>query len=225
MEFHCAECNERIDLHAPVGFCRKCGEPMCIRCAAHTMPFSKVLESLYNSPLGLFYTRRAINFDLTVCGNCELDYQREKRSAIVKSVGYGAVTSLVVSLTSVIILSIVGGQQIFEFALIVGILSGFLISIPINHHLIEKIETELSPCCPACGKSVVDELVQMDESTRTQQAIYGFHCTCGYTGPLTPIDGLFHFVDKYGPASLGGTGLENAAKFSQQVRSSQSKNP
>ena len=82
-------------------------------------------------------------------------------------------------------------------------------------------EIKLAFACPVCGSNLMNYYLEIAKDQPQGSAVMAnmIACpTCRYNGPRRPYDGLFKFVDKYGPAPLEGTIMGNMAYQSYSIR-------
>jgi|GEM_PF-3431744 len=219
----CKTCNNPINLWGRIGFCARCGSPLCERCSSTTVPLIK--KSTTVIPMIIVTVRKTttLRVGITVCRKClvELDVERRKRKRNSLLYGIGVLVGClaIMGIWGVIIGA---GASGLLLGLCLGAPFAILVFLLASWYLVEHtLDRTLGPFCPVCGNTLTNILLQQAKTrgTGSFQMQNVIMCPyCGYYGPRAPLDGLWRFVDANGTGPLFGSVVESVANRSMHAR-------
>lgn len=212
----CGECRIPVSPWGFIGFCAECGLPLCENCLSTDHKVTSLLKAQI-LPLVIVnrFNVETMDTAVTLGKRCKARLDRDSYIEI----GSGIVMGVIAFALFMLAMPYFGVAAIDCLpvcsSLIVALLVffGAMIAVGIGR------EHKVGPYCPACGREALPILERAAKSgvdERTLSRVY--HCTCGYSGPRLPFDGLWRFVDRNGPDLFLGTTLEKLAIHSYNVR-------
>jgi uncharacterized membrane protein YeaQ/YmgE (transglycosylase-associated protein family) len=211
----CRDCSRPVNTWSGMGFCTMCGEPLCQDCSYNKVKVSKKTTTSF---MRIYSKTTEIEVEVTICKACKAFVEIKRKQGAMKGIMAGVIGFILVFLPFTILMGVTG----LAFSACFGCMMGAcLFVIGIYFFLDYSIDRHLGPYCPICGMNLLEPLVQM--AHRGQSGSYSIpnslQCMkCGYVGPRSPYDGLWRFIDKYGPSIFKTTPYEGMADRSYQVR-------
>ncbi len=198
-----------------MGFCTMCGEALCLDCTYNTV---KVSKKTMTSVLNIYRKTTEVEVAVTVCRTCKGFVEVKRKEGAMKGVIAGVFGFLLVFTPFTILMGLPG----LGFSACFGCMMGACLFVIGTYIFLDySIDRHLGPYCPICGMNLLEPLAQMvhRNPSGTYSIPNSLQCLkCGYVGQRSPYDGLWRFIDKYGPSILKTTPYEGMAERSFQVR-------
>jgi len=234
-EIHCQNCNSITSGFSPMGFCLKCGAPLCPDCASHKLRII-LRRGVVIPQRGYAWKHDRHSFEqtmpllivcnLTICKKC---FDWKSKPKINTYAGLGSIPFVVFTFLALIYNNQPLALLFCPLALIFFIA---LISVVV-YYISHTDDVYYRPTCPICGMNMEETFLQeMNDREHIDNFFNGDTSSmpkyilcprCGYRGPISPIEGLWRYVAANGPDKLDGTPLGQFAKLaqrSQEIRKS-----
>lgn len=211
----CKDCGNNLNFTGPVGFCRLCGGPLCAQCTNHRVEYSDSRTDTTKNYLVYTETQtRKITTSVALCASCHSSH--EKRLSRRTKWIFGIMLGLIIF--AVIVLAVTNQLALNTVCWGVGTLV-FIMIVALVVAALSSTE-EIKPVCPVCGVDAVPYFYAQNPAVgEGERKLPNFiSCSCGYSGPVAPLGGLWKFVETRGPSALDGTPWQQAARHSWQVR-------
>jgi len=215
----CADCGNTAATEGFAGFCRRCGAPLCFRCASNMMTSTDTRTTMIVPLVVATYSSNVtVTAKVPVCKSCRAGAPKEQWAELKRAGKVGLAVWLILSTIIVVATGIGGAVLVFA---IIGVLS-LMFTLMIYTFTGSEKEKYYGPCCPVCGRDAMPMLQRQAASMGVGEKEMPdiLFCDCGYQGPRAPLDGLWLFVDRYGPGPLRGSPLEPLANASYAIRHS-----
>jgi hypothetical protein len=191
---------------------------MCFFCAANNVVMydAQRLKMIIPLLVVTYWETRKITPKVTVCKSCIHEIFRERSHVALRGVLGGVIVALCLALPMILY----AGPEGVPGAAFLGITFGIMSFIPLYFVLRHLHYTKHRPACPVCGRSAVGLLFKAASMRRAGRGMFPDYidCGCGYQGPRAPLDGLWVFVDKWGPGPLAQSPVDRMAQASAFTR-------
>lgn len=214
-QLRCRGCGNPIGNINGYAFCRVCGAPMCSYCASkNAVPIEgrrTIVIPLIFVPLNLTWSK-SVHPMVTVCRTCLSDIYYRKTRVLPESIVLSVFVWLGFALPGIG----VGGLDAVPVCTLIGAMFGILSFLPIFFTMRYLDDRRSHPTCPICGRDAMGYLFKASSKFGSGTGAFPdfIKCRCGYEGFRAPLDGLWVFIDKHGPAPLAGSPLEKMARAS-----------
>jgi len=224
-QLRCHDCDKTTSGYSDIGFCSRCGAPLCPKCALR-----KVTQSDYDMKtiiVPLLVVHFSISWtvsvraETTVCKDCLKKRQAlDNRTSNFLLLGLVVIALLFGAVFTIFSYPLIG--MIFLYSFVISLLI-LVIGAPIFLVLTRAQEAKYGPFCPVCGLYLIPYFLRVvgystpfgsHHSTTTTLPNHLLCPSCGYTGPISPFEGMWRYVAANGPTRLNDTPLYRMALLS-----------